>query len=330
VAACKVTRAALAAALVLLAAELTAEAQQTKVYRVGFLLQASPPPPGSPPGFFGKALNDLGYIEGRNLFVDRRFAEGKAERFPSLAAELVALKPDVIVADTTPGAIAAKRATATIPIVMINVSDPVGSGIVASLARPGGNVTGVTDSGSELAVKGVDLVHDIVPKVTRLAVLMSDNPVHPSQLRNIEDGAKRIGLTIVPTKVRSPEEFEEAFAPMARKKAGALIVLGGAPFSTERTRDQLVDLAAKTKLPTMYPSRWWVDAGGLLSYGPSAQYRSKLAAVYVDKILKGAKPRDLPVQQPAEFELAINLKTAKALGLSIPPSLLLRADQVIE
>jgi putative ABC transport system substrate-binding protein len=181
-----------------------------------------------------------------------------------------------------------------------------------------------------MAVKGVDLMHDVVPKATRIAVLMSDNPIHPSQLRDIQNGAKRIGLTILPTIARSSDEFEEAFPSMAKKKAGALIVLGGAPFSTEPQRDKLVDLAAKTRLPTMYPSRWFVDAGGLLSYGPGSLYRARMTAAYVDKILKGAKPSDLPVQQPAEFELVINLKTAKALGLTIPPSLLLRADQVIE
>jgi putative ABC transport system substrate-binding protein len=326
----KLTLAALAGALALLIAQFAVVAQQTKVYRLGFLLQGSPPPPGRPPVTLIKALQDLGYVEGRSVLIERRWAEGKNERFPSLVAELIALNPDVIITDTTPGAIAAKRATATIPIVMTNVSDPVGSGIVASLARPGGNVTGVTDSGSDMAVKGVDLVHDVVPKATRIAVLMSDNPVHPAQLRDIQSGAKRIGLTVLPTMARSTEEFEEAFASMARKKAGALILLGGAPFSTERQRDKLVELAARTKLPTMYPGRWWVDAGGLLSYGPNALHRSRLVANYVDKILKGAKPSDLPVQQPSELELVINMKTAKALGLTIPPLLLLRANQVIE
>jgi len=320
---------ALTGGLVLLIAQLAVEAQPTRVYRIGFLLQGSPPPPGSIPGGISKALHDLGYVEGRNVFIERRWADGKNERFPSLVAEIVALKPDVMIVDTTPGAIAAMRATTTIPIVMFNVSDPVGSGIVSSLARPGGNITGVTDSGSDMAVKGLDLVHDVVPKATRIAVLMSENPVHPSQLRDIENGAKRIGLTVLPTMARSPEEFDEAFASMAKKKAGALILLGGPPFSTQQQRDKLVELAARTKLPAMYPSRWWVDAGGLLSYGPSALHRSRLAATYVDKILKGAKPSDLPVQQPSEFELVINAKTAKALGLTIPPSLLLRADQII-
>jgi putative tryptophan/tyrosine transport system substrate-binding protein len=322
-------------AIGLLAAPLAAEAQDSKVYRVGLLLQGQPPtspPPSwaSRPGSFRKTLYDLGYIEGRNLILDVRWAEGRAERFPSLIAELVALKPDVIVVPTTPGTIAAMRATATIPIVMVNPSDPVGSGLVTSLARPGGNVTGVTDFGIELSEKAVDLMRTIVPKVTRVAVLMSDNPVHPFQFKAIQDAAKSIGLTVLPTTANSPEELETAFASMAKNNARALIVLGDAAISSERARERLVELAAKTKLPTMFPSRWYVEAGGLLSYSVNFSNLYGLAATYVDKILKGAKPADLPVQQPTAFELVINLQTAKALGLTIPQSLLLRAEQVIE
>jgi putative ABC transport system substrate-binding protein len=326
----KVARATLVAMVVfLLGAPWAAEPQETRVYRIGFLLQGSPPPPGAKPGALRVALSDLGYIEGRNLVVEFRWAEGKAERFPRLASELVALGLDTIIADTTAGSLAVKHATATIPIVMINVSDPVGSGLVTSLARPGGNVTGVTDFGSELAVKAVDLVHTAVPKATRIAVLMSDNPVHPSQLRLIQDASHKLGLTVLPTRVTALAEFEEAFRSIAKQNAGALILLGGAPFSTERQRDKLVELAAKARLPAMYPSRWWTDAGGLLSYGPSSVHRNRLAAAYVDRILKGARPADLPVQQPNEFELVINLKAARALGLALPPTLLQRADQVI-
>jgi putative ABC transport system substrate-binding protein len=314
---------------VLLAAPFTVEGQQAKVYRVGLLLQASPPTPETRQ-ILREMLQDLGYIEGRNLVIDRRWAEGKNERFPSLAVELAALKPDAIVADSTPAAIAAARATATIPIVMVNVSDPVGSGLVASLAHPGGNVTGTTDFGIELAVKSVELIHAAVPKATRLAVLMSDNPVHPAQLKEIQDAAKRRGLTALPTMVRSSEEFEKAFASMAKQNAGALIVLGGAPFGTPQQRDKLIELAAKIKLPTMYPTRWWVEAGGLMGYGPSLSFRWGRTASYVDKILKGAKSADLPVEQLTEFHLAVNLKTAKAFGLTIPPSLLQRADEVIQ
>jgi putative ABC transport system substrate-binding protein len=317
-------------ALSLFPAPLIGEAQQAKVYRVGVLLQGSPPAPGSQPGSLVRTLRDLGYIEGRNIVLDRRWAEGQNERFSSLASELVALKPDAIVAESTPAAIAAKRATATIPIVMVWPADPVDSGLVASLARPGGNVTGMSSLQTELQGKGVELLHAVVPKATRVAALVSDNPAHPSQLKTIQDAARGFGLTILPTMVRSSEDFEEAFASMAKQKAGALIVLGAAPFASPAQRDKLVELAAKTKLPAMYRNRWWVDAGGLMSYGVNPSKIWILAATYVDKILKGAKPADLPVQQPTEFELVINLKTAKALGLTIPPSVLGRADQVIE
>ena len=301
-----------------------------KVYRVGVLNQGSPPAPGSQPGSLTRALRDLGYIEGRNIVVDRRWAEGKNERYSSLATDLVALKPDVIVADTTPAVIAAKRATATIPIVMVFPSDPVGSGLVTSLARPGGNVTGVTSIETELQVKGVELLHAVVPTATRMAVLMSDNPVHPSQLKTIQGAAKSFGLTVLPTMVRSSEDFEEAFRSMVKQKAGALNVLGGPPFGARANQEKLAELAAKAKLPTMFRDRSFVEAGGLLSYGANLLKTWRLVATYIDKILKGAKPADLPVQQPTEFELVINLKTAKALGLTIPPSVLGRADQVIE
>jgi ABC-type uncharacterized transport system substrate-binding protein len=214
---------------------------------------------------------------------------------------------------------------------MVGAADPVGSGIVASLARPGGNVTGVANLESELLGKRVELLHAVVPKATRMAVLMSDNnPIHPSQLTIIQGAVTGFGLTVLPTMVRSSEDFEEAFRSMAKQKAGALILLGGAPFSTRANQGKLVELAAKTKLPAIYHIREAVDAGGLLSYGSSPMKNWRLAAPYVDKILKGAKPADLPVQQQTEFELVINLKTAKTLGLTIPQSLLLRADRVIE
>jgi putative ABC transport system substrate-binding protein len=314
-----------------LAAPLAAEAQQATVYRVGMLRQDSPPAPGSQPLILTRALRDLGYIEGRNIVFYQRWAHGKNERFPSLAAELVALRPDAIVAETTLGTIAAMRATATIPIVMVNVTDPVGSGLVASIARPGGNVTGVSLLATEAGVKGVELLHAVVPKATRMAVLMSENPAHPLSLKAIQDAARLIGLTVLSTVVRSPEELEGAFASITKKNAGALMVLGGAPLgSTPEQREKLVELAAKTQLPTIYTHRMFVSRGGLLSYGPNSVESWTLVATFIDKILRGAKPGDIPVQQPKEFDLAINLKTAKALGLTIPPSLLQRADQVIE
>jgi putative ABC transport system substrate-binding protein len=314
----------------IVALSLAAIAEQPKIYRVGVLSQGSPPPPGSKPlpGGFRMTLRDFGYIEGQNLILELRGAEDKNERLPALAVELVALRPDVIVADSTPAALAAKGATSTIPIVMVNVSDPVGVGLVASLGRPGGNITGVTDFGIETAAKQVDLLHALVPGATRVGVLMSDNPVHLLQFRAIEAAAKRVGLTMLPTMVRSPEGIETAFASIARQNAGALIWLGGAGGSSDQQLENLVGLAAKARLPALYGDRWSVEAGGLMGYGPNHARMFRTAASYVDKILKGIKPANLPVQQPTEFELVINLKTAKALGLAIPQSLLLRADVI--
>src|SRR5215813_6057684 len=314
----------------LLAVPIATEAQQAKVYRVGFLSQSSPPPPGSRLGVFTKAMQDLGYIEGRNIVLDRRWAEGQNARFPSLAAELVALKPEAIVADSTPGAIAAEHATTVIPNVMLNVSDPVGTGIMTSLAKPGGNVTGTTDFGMAMAVKDVELLHELVPKAARIAVLMSDNPVHPLQLKLVQEAAKSIGLAALPAMVKTEADLDTAFASMVRQKAGAAMWLGGAPFSTPLQIDQLLELAAKAKVPMLYPSRGWLARGGLMSYVPTYEETYGKAAIFVDKILKGAKPSDLPIEQPTKFELVINLKTAKALGLTVPPSLLARADEVIE
>jgi len=322
---------------VLLTAPLAAEAQQTKVYRVGFLFHGSPPPPGEIGSpliltnvVLTNTLRELGYIEGRNIVIDRRWADSKMERFPILAAELVALKPDVLVATSTPGGLAAQRATATIPVVLAEVSDPVGTGLVASLARPGGNITGVTDFGIELAAKELDVLHVLFPKATRFAVLMSDNPVHPFQLRAVEDAARAIGLSITSERVTSLEELDGAFASMAKSNVGAFILFGGPPFTSDASVAKIISLAAKTKLPGMYPNRFRVERGGLLSYGPNRSHIWGRAAIYVDRILKGANPGDLPMEQPREFELVINLKTAKALGLTIPPSLLGRADEVIQ
>jgi putative tryptophan/tyrosine transport system substrate-binding protein len=311
----------------MLALALTAEAQQPRIARIGVLFQGSPPP-GT--GLFAPALGVLGYVEGRNVLLDRRWAYGESERFRPLAEELVASKPDVIVADSTPAAIALARTPSSIPIVMVNVSDPVGSGLVDSLAHPGRNVTGGTDFGVEMAVKAVDLVHVAVPRATRIAVLMSDNPVHPAQLKEIQAAAKSIGLTVLPTLVRTEDDFEAAIRSMKGQGADALIFLGGAPLSTPAQIVRFTALAAKAKLPSFYPGSGFVDNGGLMSYGSSAAYRWKMAAFYVERILKGAKPNDLPVQQPAEFELVINLKTAKAIGTTIPDTLLIRADRVIE
>ena len=309
-------------------APLTSKAQApTKVYRVAWL---SPVTPASrfllDP--FKKELNALGYVEGQNLVFDFRFAEGKIARLPSLAAELVALKPDVIVASTTNAALAAKQATKTVPIVFTYVSDPVGAGIVSSLAHPGGNITGVTDFGVELASKTIEMIRAVAAKVSRAAVLTSDNPSHAAQLKVMQDAAKSAGFTLVPTVASTPEDLEKAFASLPQKNVGALIVLGGAPHASQR--EEIAALAIKHGIPTIFLTRPYVDAGGLLSYGASIQDSYILPAIYVDKILKGAKPADLPIGQPTKFELVINLKTAKALGVTVPQSLLLRADEVIQ
>ena len=316
-------------ALGFLAVPLVGWAQLPNIPHVGLLTQDSPQDPATR-NRLRDAMRDLGYVEGQSLVIDVRWSNGNNERLAGLAAELAALNPAVIVAETTAAALAAKHVTATIPIVMVSVSDPVASGLIASLSHSGNNITGVSDFGIELTAKQLDLLHAVVPKAKRVAVLMSDNPVHPLQVKAIQDAAKGMGLTILPTMVRSYEDFEQAFASMAKKKAEALIPLGGAPFGTRRERDKIVELALKAGLPTFYTNRWPVSGGGLLSYGPSTAYKWKQAAQYVDKLLKGAKPDNLPVQQPTVFELVINLKTAKALALAIPASVRLLADEVIQ
>jgi len=238
--------------------------QPGKIYRVGWLGPGSATTTGIATGIFKKELHDLGYTEGQNVIFDVRYADGKIERLPSLAAELVALKPDAIVAVTTPATRAAKEATSTIPIIMTFVSDPDGSGFITSLAHPGGNVTGVADLGIDVAAKTIELVRTVVPKATRIAILMNDNPSHPSQLKEIQDAAMRIGLTVLPTMARSPEDLEQAFASLARENAGALIVLGGAPHTAQR--EKIAELALKSVVPTIFITRPYVEAGGLLSY----------------------------------------------------------------
>ena len=310
-----------------------AEAQSPpKVYRIGWLspFAISTLSPGTVlAGYlstFTQTLNDLGYVEGRNLAIDSRYAEGKNERLQGLAAELVALKPDVIIAETTPATRAALQATTTIPIVMVQVSDPVGSGFVASLARPGGNATGVKDFDIEVAPKKLELAHALVPKATRIGVLIGDHPIHPALLRATQDAATRMGLTLLPVMDRSDEELQQAFASLAKENAGALIVLGGELQGRQAVR--IAEFAARARLPAVYPSRYYVRNGGLLSYSPSDLQAYKMAASFVDKIFKGAKPGDLPVEQPTLFDLVINDKAVKALGITIPPSMLITAEVI--
>ena len=315
----------------LLAALLAAEAQPTaKIARIGWLGDR----PAAGPrleGFF-KGLRDLDYVEGRNLMIEYRYAEGKPERYPALAADLVALKVDVIVSANTLGTLAAKQATKTIPIVFVGAADPVQSGLVTSLARPGGNATGLSALSPELVGKCLELLAQAVPGVSRVAVLWQPGAqgerTDKDMLKGADVAARALGMRLQFVEARGPTEFDRAFSDMTRARADALTVLGSAMFNNERRR--LVDLAAKNRLPAVYSGRASVDAGGLMSYGPNIADLWRRAATYVDKILKGANPGDLPVEQPTKFELVINLKTAKALGLTIPPSLLQRADQVIE
>jgi putative ABC transport system substrate-binding protein len=314
-------------------APFAAEAQQAaKVARIGFLWFNVAPNPHLPEAFL-QGLRDLGYVEGRNVVIEYRDAEGKSERLPALAAELVALKVDVIVAPSTPAALAAKQATRTLPIVFTGATDPVTDGLVTTLARPGGNVTGLsTTTAPEILGKRLELLKQAVPGVTRVAVLWQPGSqgerTNKDMLKGAEVAARALGVRLQVVEVRGPAEFERAFSDMTRARAGALTPVGGSPFFNERRR--LVDLAAKNRLPAVYSNREFVDAGGLMAYGANIADLFRRAATYVDKILRGAKPADLPVEQPTKFEFVINLKTAKALGLTIPPSLLLRADEVIQ
>jgi putative tryptophan/tyrosine transport system substrate-binding protein len=325
------------ALLALGAAPLAAEAQQAaKVARIGYL---SPNLASSPHlrDAFLQGLRDLGYVEGRNLVIEYRDAEGKFERLPALAAdlaaELVALKVDVIfVGGGTRVTLAAMQATKTIPIVFTGVGDPVESGLVTSLARPGGNVTGLSSLGPELVGKRLELLKQAVPGVDRVAVLWLPGALgertDKDMLTGVDVAARALGVRLQFVEARGPDEFARAFSDMTNARAGALTVLPSNRFLREHRR--LVDLAAKNRLPAVYISREFVDAGGLMSYGANEPDLFRRAATYVDKILKGAKPGDLPVEQPTKFELVINLKTAKALGLTIPQSVLAHADEVIQ
>ena len=319
-------------AVSLLAAPLAAETQQAaKVARIGYLLLDRTAAPDLPEAF-RQGLRDLGYVEGRNVVIEYRHAEGKVERLPAVAAELVALKVDVIAAQGTPHALAAKQVTRTIPIVFATSADAVGSGLVTSLARPGGNVTGLSSVGPGLVGKCLELLKQAVPGISRVAVLWQpgyqNERTEKDLLKGAEVAARALEVRLQVVEARGPADFDRAFSDMTRARAGALTVLFSSTFFNERRR--LVDLAAKNHLPAVYVSRDFVDAGGLMSYGPNLADMFRRAATYVDKILKGAKPADLPVEQPTKFKLVINLKTAKTLGLTVPQSILGRADHVIQ
>jgi len=322
----------LAGTLGLLAAPLAAEAQQaTRVPRIGYLhpnLAASPHLTEA----FRHGLRNRGYVEGRNVVIEYRDAEGKFERLPALAAQLVALPVDVIVASGTLAALAGKHATSSIPIVFPTVGDPVTDGLVTSLARPGGNITGVSNLTPELVGKGLELLKEAIPGVSPVAVLWQPSGFVErtrNDVRKRTDVAGRaLGMRLRFVEAGGPEDFDRAFSDIARARAGGVIVVTTALFSQQRRR--LVDLAAKFRVPAVYGSRDSVDVGGLMSYGPNFADSFQRAATYVDRILKGAKPADLPVEQPTKFELSINLKTAKALGLTIPPAVLARADEILQ
>jgi putative ABC transport system substrate-binding protein len=313
-----------------LAVGVIAEAQQPKkVFRIGILSSGSPSSSKEVVEPLQQGLRDLGYIEGQNITIEHRYADGMAERLPNLAAELVQLKVDIIVVSGSPSTQAAMNATKTIPIVMTNANDPVGIGLVASLAHPGGNVTGQSNVGSDLGGKQLELLKEASPKVSRVAVL-SDSaiPGNVLWLGEMKVAAETLRITLQPVDVHRPDDFERAFSAIKKAHASALSALRNNVNNNYRAR--IVDFAAKSRLPAMYPDREYVEVGGLMSYGPNFTDLLRRAATYVDKILKGAKPADIPVEQPTKFEFVINLKTAKQIGLNIPQSVLYRADRVIK
>ena len=309
--------------VVLLTASLSAEAQPSgKTFRVGVLGIGSP-------DLLREVLHEAGYVEGRNLVIESRDSGGKPERFRDLAADLVRLKVDVIVAANPAATLAAKGATASVPIVMVNTPDPVQLGLVASLGRPGGNVTGTTTLSADLSAKQLQLLKEAVPRAVRIAVLWNpSNPWHRLALKGAEGAARSLAVQLQPLEARGPEELAGAFEAMTRTRAGAVLVLSDPMLSFHRTR--LAELAVRHGLPAMYGVRVHTDAGGLMSYWANQADLYRRVGSYVDRILKGAKPGELSIEQPTRFELVINLKAAKALGLAIPPAVLARADAIIE
>jgi ABC-type uncharacterized transport system substrate-binding protein len=317
-------------AVTLLAVGVIAQAQQPKkVPRIGYLSATSPSVNPTRIEAFRQGLRELGYVEGKNIVIEWRYAEGKPDRFPALAAELVRLKVEVIVTGGPTITPAVKEATTTIPIVMGYDSDPVGSGFVASLARPGGNITGLSALFPELSGKRLELLKEITPKLSRVAVLgTSTQPGNAQALRELELGAGALGVTLQNLDVLGPKDIETAFRAARKGRADAVLVLQSAVLNS--SRKQVAILAVRNRLPAAYGQPQYVEDGGLMSYAPSYTDLFRRSAIYVDKILKGAKPADLPVEQPTKFELVINLKAAKQIGLTIPPNVLVRADRVIK
>src|SRR5262245_38578806 len=307
-----------------------AEAQQPKkVRRIGFLSSRSPDAEKSRLAAFQQGLQKLGYLEGENILIEQRYAGGKFDRLSELAAELVGLKVEILVVTGTPAAHAAKSATRVIPIVIGNAGDPVGTGLVDSLARPGGNITGLSAMAPDLSGKRLELLKQIVPRLSHVAIILNPaNPTNPLQLKDIQTTSPALGVTLLSFEVKGPDDVDHAFTVMRKERIGALIVFADPMLNTHQTR--ITELAVKTRLPAVYSERGYVDAGGLMSYGTNFDDLYRRAAIYVDKILKGAKPADLPIEQPTKFELVINLKAAKQIGLTIPPNVLARADKVIK
>jgi putative ABC transport system substrate-binding protein len=307
----------------------SAQAQQSgKIPRIGYLSASSAKTDKNRFANFQRGMQELGYVQGKNIVIDERYAGGQYEKIPEVLAELIRLKVDVLVVFGDGAIVAAKNATSTIPIVMTLHPDPVGDGIVASLARPGGNVTGLSDLHTVLATKRIEILKEVVPSVSRIAVFFhAGNPTLLHQLKDIQDIAPAFGVTVLSVPVRGPEDFDRAFAMMRKERAGALTVLGSPLIGVHRRA--ILDLAAKSRLPAIYTQRENTEAGGLMSYGANFNELWRRAATYVDKILKGANPAELPVEQPTKFEFVINLKTAKQIGLTIPPNVLARADRVI-
>ena len=313
-----------------LAVPLAAEAQQAgKMWRVGFLAFGARPPDGAPPLALRQALQELGYVERQSVIYLGRWAEAKQDRLPGLAAELIGLKVDAIVTLGGPAAEAAKEATTTIPIVITFAGDAVGVGLIASLARPGGNITGITDQATELSAKRLELLKEAVPKASRIAVLWNANNLSMTlRYREIERAARILRVAVQPLGVREPDDFDVAFSAMTRDRPDALFLVTDALTTLNRKR--ILEFAAAHRIPAMYEFGFLVQDGGLMSYGANSDDIFRRAAVYVDRIFKGAKPGELPVEQPTRYYLLVNLKTAKGLGLTIPQSLLLRADEVVQ
>jgi putative tryptophan/tyrosine transport system substrate-binding protein len=306
-----------------------AQPRQGKIPRIGYLNGGSPAPFARSVDAWRQGLRELGYIEGQTIFIEYRYAEGHFERLPELAAELVRLNVDVILAEGDPVIAAAKQATSTIPIVMTAVGDPVGRGFAQSLARPGGNITGVSNLAVALTGKWLELARELVPGVQHVAIVSNAlNPTHPLFLAEAQAPAQTLGLKVTSIGVKNADDYETAFAAMVRDRIGAAIVLPDPLSFSARTR--VIEIANRMRVPSVYTFREQAEAGGLIAYGPSLVANERRAAAYVDRILKGAKPADLPIQQPTVLDLVVNQKTAAALGITVPPSLLLRADHLVQ